>query len=285
MLRPCSKDEFNSFIDLAYSLALDPERSGYPSYRDGIKTKEAFIERSYKAFERDTEELLLFVHEGEVRGLIHYYWLPEDGYLQTICFNIAEATGEALSEFLEYVGERFKGYEVMMGFPAENGTAVDWLSSHGLECIESDFNNTAFLDRLGDIPEPGGVIRIGRENYELFRTLHVKIEGDMYWNSERILADIDNWIIFVREKDGAPQGAVYFTELNEGWFEIFGIDLDQGQNDPDTFKELLSAALADAKRRNGRFMTFFCEEEHEAAAQECGFECIGGYRCFTTRIE
>ncbi len=45
MLRLCEKDEFDQYIDLAYELALDLTRSGYPTYCDGIKTKKMFVER------------------------------------------------------------------------------------------------------------------------------------------------------------------------------------------------------------------------------------------------
>ena len=67
MLRPCTKTEFEKYIDFIYELATDFTKSGYPTYADGVKTKEMFIERSLKTFERETEEMLLFEYEGEFR--------------------------------------------------------------------------------------------------------------------------------------------------------------------------------------------------------------------------
>lgn len=285
MLRSCSKNEFDQYTDFIYELATDLTKSGYPTYCDGIKTKVKFVERSLKAFERDTEHMLLFVYEGEVQGMIHYFWIPEDHYLQTICFNISKAMEQALSEFLAYVGERFKGYDVFLRFPAENKSAVSFLAEQGFECIENDYNNTAFLDKLDEIPENSDLVRIEKGNYEKFESLHSQTEG--YWNSERILADLDNWIILVKEKDGEPQGAVYYRALAlvDGWFEIYGIDMDHEDHDPELFKELLNAALLDAKRRNGRFMTFFCDEEYEKATMECGFMCVGNNLCYEAHLE
>ena len=285
MLRSCSKNEFDQYTDFIYELATDLTKSGYPTYCDGIKTKVKFVERSLKAFERDTEHMLLFVYEGEVQGMIHYFWIPEDHYLQTICFNISKAMEQALSEFLAYVGERFKGYDVFLRFPAENKSAVNFLAEQGFECIENDYNNTAFLDKLDEIPENSDLVRIEKGNYEKFESLHSQTEG--YWNSERILADLDNWIILVKEKDGEPQGAVYYRALSlvDGWFEIYGIDMDHEDHDPELFKELLNAALLDAKRRNGRFMTFFCDEEYEKATMECGFMCVGNNLCYEAHLE
>lgn len=285
MLRVCSKSEFEKYIDFAYELATDLTKSGYPTYCDGIKTKEMFVERSLKAFERETEEMLLFEREGEVQGFIHYYWIPEDHYLDTTGFNVNRAMEQALSEFLTFVGERFKGYDLFLGFPAENKPAVNFLAGQNFECIEDDYNNTAFLDKCNNIPESNDLIRIGKENYDSFNVLHKQIEGDIYWNSERIFADLDNWVIFVKERDGKPQGAVYYMDALDGWFEIFGIDLNNNEYHPEVFKELLNAALLHAKSRGGKVMTFFCNEEGEEAAMECGFTCIGNYRCYKMHLE
>lgn len=285
MLHLCSKNEFDKYTDFIYELATDLTKSGYPTYCDGIKTKVQFVERSLKAFERDTERMLLFEYEGEVQGMIHYYWVPEDHYLQTLCFNISKATKQAISEFLAYVGERFKGYDVFLRFPAENKSAVDFLTEQGFECIENDYNNTAFLDKLDKTRENSDLIRIEKENYEKFESLHGQTDG--YWNSGKMLADLDNWIILVQEKDGEPQGAVYYRALAlvDGWFEIYGIDMAQEAYHPELFKKLLNAALSDAKRRNGRFMTFFCDEEYENAATECGFVCVGNNLYYKTHLE
>ena len=89
---------------------------------------------------------------------------------------------------------------------------------------------------------------------------------------------------FLKEKDGKPQGAIYYVDAANGWFEIFGIDIDRGIYDAEVFKELLQAALSDAKHRKGNVMTFFCDEEYEKVAKECGLECIGNYLCYKTHL-
>ena len=162
---------------------------------------------------------------------------------------------------------------------------MNFLAGQNFECIEDDYNNTVFLDKCNNIPESNDLIRIGKENYDSFNVLHKQIEGDVYWNSERIFADLDNWVIFVKERDGKPQGAIYYMDALDGWFEIFGIDLNNNEYHPEVFKELLNAALLHAKSRGGKVMTFFCNEEGEEAAMECGFTCIGNYRCYKTHLE
>ena len=285
MLKPCTKSEFDSYIDFAYELAIDPKRSAYPTYCDGVKTKEMFIDRLGKAFERETEELLLFEYEGKVEGLIHYYWIPEDNYIGTCGFNINKAAEQALSEFIALAEERFKGYDLFLGFPADNRPAVDFFEKQGFECIENDYNNTALLGQMNDLPNCNHLIRITKDNYGMFKVLHDQIDGDMYWNSERILADLDEWIVYVEEADGVPQGAVYFLDESDDWFEIFGIDMNNGEFNINIFKTLLYAAMSEVKRMGGKTLTFFCEEKEEKAALECGFKCVGRYLCYKTHFE
>ena len=55
MLRKCTEQEYKEYADFVYGLALDQSKSGYPTYCDGIKTKEMFMERTQRAFSEDTE--------------------------------------------------------------------------------------------------------------------------------------------------------------------------------------------------------------------------------------
>ncbi len=116
-----------------------------------------FVDRALKAFERETEQMLLFEVQGRVQGLIHCYWIPEDHYLDTVSVNVNEATEQALAEFLMFAGARFKDYELFLGFPAENQAAVNFLAERGFECIEDDYNNIALLEKLEEMPVASGL--------------------------------------------------------------------------------------------------------------------------------
>jgi len=119
-----------------------------------------FIERSSKAFTRDTEQILLFEYDGVVQGWIHYYWISEDNYLSTCSFNINIAMRQALKEFIEFASERFRGYDLYLGFPAENKDAIEYLSGHGFECIEEDYNDVAFPETFDITQKVQSMVRI-----------------------------------------------------------------------------------------------------------------------------
>lgn len=82
MLIPLQEKDFDKYVDFAYELALDPARTFYPVFFDGIKTKEDFIARARKAFSKPEDEILLYQADGAVEGWLHYYHLPEDHYIQ-----------------------------------------------------------------------------------------------------------------------------------------------------------------------------------------------------------
>lgn len=284
MLRICSKQEYKQYVDFVYEIALDPSKSGYPIYSDGIKTKDMFLSRSERVFSRDTEAILLFEYDGIVEGWIHYYVLPEDKYISTVSFNILSHTEEALREFLELIHKQYKDYELYLGYPMDNVKAVNYLSAHGFECIEKNYNTTAYLEKYKPEAADDSVVRITKENYEYFRLLHRSLENDMYWNSERIYMDIEHWIIFVKIKNGEAIGALYYMDAADAWYEIFGIDMKDNRVNGEIYRELLVKALTAAKEMGGKYMTYFCDEEELEIVSGLGFECVGCHVCYKKLI-
>ena len=277
MLIPLKGEEFDKYIDFAYALALDPARSGYPTYADGIKTRGDFVERAQKAFERDNEDILLYEREGKIAGWIHYYYLAEDKYLDTCSFCVAEGMGDAIREFTAFARERFPGSELYMKFPGENTQAEEALEAGGFACIERDFNDVFELDRYEPRQQDPDVAPVTGENFGLFRTLHAPHE-DMYWNSDRLLADMDEWRLLLYMPGGVPAGALQARKDSE-MGEIFGLFFP-GEYDAGAYRALVTAALNGAKADGAGSMVFFNDAETQAGALALGFRCVGPYMCY-----
>lgn len=80
MLRICTEQEYEKYAGFVYELALDQTKSGYPTYCDGIKTKEMFMERARKAFLSDTECILLALNAAkELGGKYMTFFCDEEG--------------------------------------------------------------------------------------------------------------------------------------------------------------------------------------------------------------
>lgn len=280
MLRLLKESEFNTYIGFAYDLALDPARSGYPVYFDGMKTREDFVSRTRKALERPGEDILLFVEDGEVEGLIAFEHSEEEHYLHTFTFSIRRDTGTALAEFVDYCRTRWPGFTLDLGFPAENGEAISWLDGQGIPCNERSWNFLLDLDRYEPLPEPSGVKRITAENFEEFAAVHRQIQGDMYWNCERVRATLDRWAIFVAG-EGETAGEVLMTLDGDPHEEIFALEFVDGQSHDEAFQALLAAALNCLKSNGTKWLTFFVDEgcPQGEVLKSLGFRLVGTFIC------
>ena len=88
--------------------------------------------------------------------------------------------------------------------------------------------------------------RITEENFEKFQRVHRAIEGEMYWNCQRLREDLPNWDLFVAEEDGVAG-------------EVMALDA--------------------GKRKGARYLTFFEDtaEESNRLMRSLGFHHVGRY--------
>lgn len=282
MLVKAELHHINEYADIVYPLALDQTRSSYHTFADGIKTRDDFIKASERAVLSENYELLLRFSGDEFMGWISYFTIPEDNYLQLTAFNMVSDTEKALDEFIAYLQPIYPGYTLYFGFPGVNTRALDHLEESGFECIERDWNNVFIFP--GEKYIPGGdTVRITKENYDLFRSVHSQADEDTYWNCDRIFEKLSDWVIFVRLEDGVPAAAVFFSG-REGAYEIFGLEFKDKEYDEESCEILLSAVLAHLSDVNAKNLTFFCEQEMLPAVKKLGFRTVGEYVLYIKKI-
>lgn len=278
MLIKASVEDIEKYGDLVYHLALDPKKSSYPTYADGIKTKSDFLSDAQGAATKEHDELLLFYIDGKVEGWISYYWIPKEKYLQLTGLHINRGTKLALTELLELLEKKFVGFTAYFGFPSENQEATQALAERGFQCIEKDWNHAFSLAEYPPMKCSDLVETIIRDNYDLFRTVYH--DNGAYWNAERIFEALDAWTIFVYRREGMPIGGIYFTDDN-GSCEVFGCEFFDGVFRKEVFRELVNAALCACKRHGAKYLTYFCGDEEKPVLGEMGFRCIGQYVLYT----
>lgn len=283
MLINATKDDILKYLDFSYNLALDQSKSAYPTYTDGIKTKEDFINLSKRVFERDNEKTLLFSYEGKVEGCIQYYWITDDNLVGISSFNINKKIQIALDEFLEFVKSKFKGYEMYLGFPKKNIQAVSFLEKEGYECIGKLVNNSFFFDNYALLEENEHILKITKDNFFDFEVLHKANDNDMYWNCTRIFERIDEWNIFVYYNNGIPKGTIYFKDMGP-MLEIFGIDFENDKYDENIYRMLLIKVLNEGKKLGSKYMTYFIGEEQQNILKDLGFKYVGNYVCYLIKL-
>lgn len=273
MLRAAAAADVERYIGDWYRLATDPTRSGYPSYCNGIKTKRDLADEITRCIDCDGRGALVYAAGGAVTGLVCFFYIERDSYLQTVVAVAERGAADMLDEFERYARRRFGGYTLCMGFHAENAEAAAWLGANGYEQTQRLIDTLLPADASRGATAKN-VTRIDESSFADFERLHAACEGDMYWTAARIRERLHAWRIYVAYAGGEPRGAVYVTGD-----EVFGVDVD-GAYDGALVTELLRAAAADATGS----VIFFCEPSELAAAEAAGFVKTGEYILFEKRL-
>lgn len=286
MLIPLTQSDFEKYVDFAYGLALDLTRSSYPTYCDGIKTKADFIARAKTSIERPDEDILLFADDGVVEGWISFWCQQTEHYLSVNGFYTRQNTQKALEEFVEYCRERWPGFELDLGFPAENVAAVSWLEGKGIPRLDYSWNYQFHLEEYELSPDVPGIRQVTADSFEDFAAIHRQIEGDMYWNCQRIWETLDDWDIYVTGT-GNTAGELLMTGFNgSSHYEIFALAFADGQYRAEPFQALLTQALNTLKKRGAKWLTFFVDvgQPEGKALASLGFRLVGTYTAYRVRL-
>lgn len=284
MLRVLEEAEFDKYIDFAYDLALDLTKSSYPTYTDGIKTKEDFIARAKASFRKESEEIILFEVDGNVEGWIHYYVLKEDAYVSFCAFNVNMNAAQAVDEFIAYISEKYSGSILYFGLPAENAEVVSHLEKIGFQKEDENYVDVMFFKNYDYISEATGLVKVTKDNFDEFAKIHKVHDEDMYWNNERIWKAFEEWEMYLLYEAGQAVGAILYCFIENMMMEIFSVDFRDNQYDEAIFRALLIKALNEGKKSGISSLTFFDEEDGHSVVQELGFTHISKYVLFTREI-
>lgn len=272
MLTRLTENEFDKWADWAYVLATNETYASYPSYRDGIKTREDFVARARRGF--TDEEVLLFWHEGAVRGWIQWYADPEESYAMTVSFLVESHAEEAAREFVAHVMQTSPGVSLDIGLDGANAQAAAALEKCGFTLLENAVNHTVFFAQYQPMPVPEGVALMTEDDEADFRRLHNW--PDMYWNAERILADLPNWKVYLHRENGAAVAALVCRAGD--WPEVFSVDFGGGDFRPESYRAMMIACLNDIHGAGHNHMSYFEEEECALPIlEELGFQRVGRY--------
>lgn len=278
MLVKAAKEDIEQYMDLAYSLALDQTKSGYPLWSDGVSTKEEFVNHVWKSYRNDDREILLFVIDGAVEGWIQFFYIEQDRYLQTNGFLINKNTEQALTEFLEYAGAHFTGYDLYLGFPKRNINAISSLQKIGCRLIQESYHDIFVFGGSAIQAEADGIVRVTESNFSDFRKLH-QTDPETYWSSDRIFSALNEWSIYLLYREDTAVG--YVCARNG---EIFSLGYRDDIFDRSAYKAMVTVILRDLQAAGYKHMIFFNEEESQAAALELGFSCVSGYVLYITSV-
>lgn len=280
MLKALEEKDSETYIPMAYEISMDLAHTSFPVYTDGVKTREDFFRAAKTGMEREDEEILLFLENGEAEGVLSFYALADDRYLGVKFISVRKHYAKALEELFAYWGENYRGYEWDVYFPEENTEALAYMSASGRREAEENVVDVLLFDEYAPQPENEAVLPVNRENFDVFSELHRHCEADMYWTGERIRENMDNWAIFAIE----GKGAVYYNGKGGADLEIFGVDFLDGGWEAEAARGLLTACLNYAKRSGARSMYFFNDAKMHEIAAALGFRQVTTAHLFSGAI-
>lgn len=284
MLIPLKQSEFDKYADYAYMLSQDLTKSCFPTYTDGIKTKEDFIKTANEAFSTNDSEILLFTHCGKTIGWIHYYVLTPDKYISFHAFNIESETEKAIDEFIEYISPKYSGFTIYFGIPADNLKAASHLIELEFTMLEESNVDILLFKDYTTRSEAQNCIGVGKNNFSDFEKLHKIYDSEMYWNTARIFEHLNEWNIFMLYENNEAAGAIYYYIYENSMMEIFGVDFKDNIFNDNTFKILLIKALNDGKNRDIKSLTYFTNDKEHIISKKLGFKFICKYILYTKEI-
>lgn len=286
MLKKTTLQDIEKYLGFSYNLSQDLTTSGFPTYLDGIKTKNDFYKSAYSSFSKTNSKILLFINNDEVLGWIDYYWIEQDHYLGFNVFNIQNNQQEAIEEFIEYSKSRYPNYTIYFGFPSDNTLIIEYLKSIDSEKIDENYVYTLSFEKYSPLKYDGDIVQVNNENWNDFRRLHDKID-DIYWNSDRLKNALttnsnNQWNIFLYYEKNILKGCIYFV-YTPILMEVFGIDY-KDDFDETAMKNLLIKCLNESKSDNQKYTTFFVEEKERKVVESIGFNFIAKYELYTVTL-
>ncbi|WP_202709009.1 GNAT family N-acetyltransferase [Sporosalibacterium faouarense] len=286
MLRKLEENEIEVAVNLAYSLSKSPSTNSYPLRN----SQEEFLDKFNQISKYPDDELLGFFIDNELIGVIYLNVLKSDLYLQTSSIFIKDNIDIVMPTFIEYLHEKYKGYEIYIGYTKENKKSINCLLSHGFQIVDSSIDQRIKRNEFRPSSLQHSIIKINQTNYTSFGEYHDSNETDIYWNSSRIKGDFNNWIIYSYWSDSQIRGSIAAkkSKMAPDELEIFSLAIDKDMTNKGIEEDLITAVLKDGfKNHNIENVLFFIESNDNNAfeySKKLGFKVHSNYECLTAKL-
>ena len=273
MIRMMTYDECVRSLDIIYQSALNLSMSSYPSYADGTKTYEDFEQSLLRSFDRENEFVLVYEKNGKDCCWIHFMLEEDSKYCGLLSLQGQSNIGECTQEFLDYLKDKHPGYHCYFGFSSLNTEAVDTLSGNGFVIVDSCYHGILNLTKSHTYLIDSNINEITHQNYSIFKNIHDKVSGNMYWNSNKILENISRWFISTYNE------TAMYSISTKNMIEIFGFDTTLKNDSMYEFEELLKSHINSGINKQKEFLVFFVDDAYISSLTRHGFTIFGEYKC------
>ena len=237
-IRPLERPDLGKVRELLNLAIKDETHYSYPRFE---KISDIFRELEY-SIEFMAIETLVAAENGEILGLITYFWDEDEKYVQTTFLVIKNKDIKVFEKLISHIKNDHDGLSINLGLShtcwlndedyfKENAQIIE--HSHVLEAKNIRENKR----------EREGLRVLSKEDFPKYQVFHDKFAKDMYYNSRNLLRDFDRFRVFAKENQGDIVASIlvkiYGKNPCKG--EIFGIFIDENEEKSKICNELLEA--------------------------------------------
>ena len=261
-------------LDLAIK---EQDQASYPKFSS--------ISDLYRELEYSIEFMatttLLSLQNGEIEGLVTYFWDEDEKYIQTTLLIIKNKDIKVLEGLLEKIKKDHKAYPINIGLGQASWINQEKSFTDKAKIVEhSHVLEAKNLEKSSALTE--NIELLAKEDFAAYKDFHDSFAKDMYYSSINLYRDFDRFRVFVKKDKGEITASIlvkiYGKNPYEG--EIFGLFMkDPNKKTCDSLIKVMTNSLIEEFGKIGD-LKYFIEVEKDLELEVAlanGFEKLDTY--------
>ena len=278
-IRPLERTDLGKVRGLLDLAIKDETHFSYPRF---TKISDIFRELEYSIQFMATETLLA-EEDGEISGLLTYFWDEDEKYIQTTFIVIKNKDIKIFEKLISQIKNDHDGLAINLGL-----SHTYWLNDEDYFKEKAQIIEHSHVLESRNISENKreieGVRVLSKEDFPKYEAFHDKFAGKMYYNSRNLLRDFDRFRVFAKENQGEIVASLLVKIYGENPCkgEIFGLFVDENEEKSIVSDELLKAMANSLLDEFGKISTikYFVEVDKKIELETAlsnGFEKLDTY--------
>lgn len=195
-IRPLARTDLARVRPLLDLLIKDCEHFSYPRFN---KISDIYRELEYSIEFMATESLVV-EENGNLEGLVTYFWDDDEKYVQITLLVIKNKDINIFNQITSNIKEKLKGFEINLSL-AESAwiNDVDSFRQRALVAKNSHVLEKRNISEKNDQSIDEKILQ--KEDFQSYRDFYDSFAKDMYYSSNNLYRGFDKFRIFVKRDD------------------------------------------------------------------------------------
>ena len=278
-IRPLERTDLGKVRGLLDLAIKNESHFSYPRF---TKISDIFRELEY-SIEFMATQSLVAEENGEILGLLTYFWDEDEKYIQITFLVIKNKDIKVFEKLISHIKNDHQGYSINLGL-----SHTCWLNNEDYFKENAQIIEHSHVLEAKNISESErkieGIKVLDKEDFPEYQAFHDKFAEKMYYNSKNLLRDFDRFRVFAKENQGEMIASllVKIYGVNPCKGEIFGLFVDKNEEKSKIYDELLQAMANSLLDEFGKISTikYFVEVDKKIELERAlanGFEKLDTY--------